>query len=183
MTITCRALGLFLLVSSSPAWAGELQVALGAGGGGSSWGSDPVGHSMAALGYRFRDLGSVNFVGRLGYGDIDERYIAELSAGGTLYGRLGATRPNLRLALVHQHEEPVPSIEADPVGSAFGTGDGIRHRYGGLAQVAIDLPFAVTNERAEWVLSAYLASSAFVDERGPRSYLYGGLSLGVNYDL
>jgi len=176
-------LGIVLFASSSPAFAGEIQVALGAGGGASTWSADPIGHTMATFGYRFRDLASLNLTARLGYGGVDERLITELSGGGTLYGRLGITRPNLRLALVHQHEEPWPSIEADPVGSSFGVGDGIRHRYGALAQAGIDIPFAVTNGRAEWILGASVASSVFVDDRGPRSYVYGGLSLGVNYDL
>src|SRR4026209_320731 len=114
---------------------------------------------------------------------IDDRVISEFSVGGTLYGRLGVTRPNLRLALVHQHEEPYVSIEADPVGSGFGTGDGIRHRYGATAQLGIDVPFAVTNGKATWVLGAHVEAPVFVDERGPRTYLIAGATLGVDYDL
>jgi hypothetical protein len=172
-----------LVLAGARAQAGEVQVAMGASAGASTWDGDPVGHSVLRAGYRFRDLAAIDFGGRLGYGVVDERVITELSVGGTFYGRLGITRPNLRLALVHQHEEPVVSVEADPVGSYFGTGDGIRHRYGATAQLGVDVPFAVTNEKAQWVLGAHVAAPVFVDDRGPRTYVLAGVTLGVDYDL
>ena len=175
---------LFVLgVLAGEAQAGELQVALGASAGTSTWDGDPVGHYVGRLGYRFRDLAAFDFGYRFGYASVDERFIHELSAGGTIYGRLGAFRPYVRLAGVHQHEEPIVSVEADPAGALFATGDGIRHRYGGTAQLGVDVPFAVTNEKSQWVLGAHVASSVFPDERGPSTYLMGGLWLGVNYDL
>jgi outer membrane protein W len=180
-----KTLALLLMVAAlaAEAQAGEVQVSLGASAGTSTWSGDPVGHYVTRVGYRFRDLAAFDFGYRFGYASVDERFIHELSLGGTLYGRLGAFRPYLRGAGVHQHEEPIVSVEADPAGALFATGDGIRHRYGFTGQLGVDLPIAVTNVRSQWVIGAHVASSWFPDERGPSTYLMGGLSLGVNYDL
>jgi hypothetical protein len=172
------------LVLVGPAQAGEIELNLGAGGGTSTWPSDPIPFSYLRVGYRFADLFSIDYSGRTGYGPVDERVINELSLGATIFGRLGRVRPTLRLALVHQHEEPIPSIEADPWASLFGTGDGIRHRYGGAIQGGVEVPFRrKTGSRWQWNAGAHLAAAFFADERGPERYVYGGLSVGVNYDL
>ena len=61
---------------------------------------------------------------------IDDRVLTYLSLGSTLYGHIGIARPYVRLALVHQHEEPTSAYRDDPFGAMFGVGDGIRHRGG-----------------------------------------------------
>jgi hypothetical protein len=134
------------------------------------------------VGYCFGDLVAVDTVGRLGYGTVDDRVITYLSVGGTLYGRLGRVRPYVRLAVVHQHEEPMPGLRNDPFGAVFGVGDGIRHRGGLGSSLGLDVPVQRINS-TEIVLGVDTSGVWFPDPRGPKLYAGGSLWLGLNFGL
>lgn len=161
----------------------EAQLASGPAASASSWRGDGSISQSLRLGVRFHDLFAIDAVGRLGYGNVDERVLTYVSLGATLYGRLGpSVRPYARLALVHQHEEPTSAVRNDPFGAVFGVGDGIRHRGGFGASLGADFVVARSG-KAELVLGADANGAWFTDPRGPSLYLGGGLWAGVNYSL
>jgi hypothetical protein len=172
----------FLAVPSA-ASAGEIQVAAGPGAYASSWRGDGTFGQALKVGYRFADLIAVDALGRLGYGTVDDRVITYLSLGGTLYGRLGPVRPYVRLAFVHQHEEPTPGVREDPYGTIFGVGNGIRHRAGFGSSLGIDYPIQKTKSGIEVVVGIDTSGVWFPDPRGPKIYAGGALWLGLNFGL
>lgn len=179
------SLGLFvsyILLSARPARAGEVQVMLGAEGGSSTWARDPIGYTSFKLGYRMGDIASIYALTRLGYAPVNDRTLTYLSLGAQVWGRLGTTRPYVRAALSHQHEESITSVQAEPAGAIFGVGDGIRHRAGGEVALGIDFPLR-RDKRVQWVLSLEGSTILFPDPRGPQLYVLGGLAMGANYSL
>lgn len=164
------------------AHATEVQVASGPVANGSNWRTDGAFYQSLKLGLRFGDLASIDANTRLGYGTVDERVLTYLSLGSTLYGRIGRARPFVRLALVHQHEEPMSAYRHDPFGALFGVGDGIRHRGGFGSSLGCD--FVVhRGPRTEMVLGLDANGTWFPDPRGPTLYYGGGLWAGLNYSL
>jgi hypothetical protein len=182
----CSAFGgaivLALAFTASPARAGEVQLATGPGAYATTWRGDAAVAQSLKVGYRFADLIAVDFLGRLGYGTVDERMLEYLSLGATGYARIGATRPWLRLSLVHQHEEPSPAIHADPAGAALGVGDGIRHRGGFGASVGLDVPVHRGKATVVYV-GGDTSATWFPDPRGPTLYAGASLWLGLAYAL
>lgn len=181
-----RWVALLLSISSvlgpGTAAAGEVQVATGPGASASSWrGDGSVGQALK-LGYRFADLVAIDTLTRVGYGTVDSRVLTYVSLGATLFGRLGRVRPYARLALVHQHEEPVSAVRADPFGALFGVGDGIRHRGGFGSSLGLDVP-VYRNKQTELFFGADANGSWFPDPRGPQVYFGGALWAGLNYGL
>jgi hypothetical protein len=182
--VPAAALVLALLGASSPVSAhGErdLPVAVALSVDGSSWEGDGVGYGALRVGHRW-DWISVDFLGRLGYGTVDERMLSYFALGGSVYGRLGRTRPHLRLALVHQHEEPIVAVKADPLGALFGVGDGIRHRGGAMAGAGIDVPVGRMG-RGDLYVTVEASGTHFPDPRGPRWYWGAGAGIGWAYEL
>ena len=161
---------------------GEVIGALGATAGSSTWPGDPVAMSTLKLGYRFYDWIAPYYLGRLGYGPVNDRSLLTLSFGVQAWGRLGSTRPYARVSVLHQHEETLSAIRQDTGGALFGVGDGIRHRYGGELGVGIELPIH-RNKSAEFVVALETVADYLPDPRGPTWYVLGGASLGVNYSL
>jgi hypothetical protein len=172
-----------LVCAPSAARAGEIQLAGGPGAYASSWRGDATFGQALKVGYRFADLVAIDSMGRLGYGTVDQRVITYLSVGGTIYGRLGPARPYLRLAAVHQHEEPSPGVRADPYGTVFGVGDGIRHRAGFGSSLGVDYPIQRTKSGIEVTVGLDTSGVWFPDPRGPKIYAGGALWLGVNLGL
>jgi hypothetical protein len=168
--------------SPRAAAAGELQLATGPGAYASSWRGDGAFAQSLKLGYRMADLIAIDTVSRLGYAAVDERVLTYLSLGVTAYARLGRARPWARLALVHQHEEPLPAVRDDPGGTLFGVGDGVRHRGGGGASLGVDLPVH-RKDRTEVFLGLDSSLAYFPDPRGPTLYFGGSLWAGVHYSL
>ena len=169
-------------LSSSVASAGEVQLATGPGGYGSSWHGDTQLGQNVKLGYRFADFIAIDTVVRLGYASVDDRVVTYLSLGGTIYGRIGPVRPYARLAVVHQHEESTNAVKDDAFGAVFGVGDGIRHRGGFGSSLGFDVP--VTRKKSlELVLGLDATGSYFPDPRGPQVYYGGTLWAGLNYGL
>ena len=170
-----------MLFGPRRAQAGEIQVASGPGAYASSWRGDASAGEALRVGYRFADLVAIDTVGRLGYGTVDQRMITYLSLGGTIYGRIKKVRPSLRLAFVHQHEEPAPGVRNDPWGTVFGVGDGIRHRAGGSTSIGFDLPVERTHSGIEITVGVAADGNWFPDPKGPTIYAGGSLWLGLNF--
>jgi hypothetical protein len=180
-----RVLLLFLVLALAVprrASAGEVQLASGPGAQGSTWRGDGTFGAAVRVGYRFGDLVAIDTVERLEYGTVDTRVITHLSLGGTLYGRLGKVRPYVRLAVVHQHEEPAPGLRNDPFGAVFGVGDGIRHRGGFGWSLGVDVPVARVKS-TEVVIGLDTSGVWFPDPRGPALYAGGSLWVGLNLGL
>ena len=172
-------------LAASPARAGELDLAIGADAGASSWDEGAVGHGTFKLGYRFlRPWFQLTYLGKIGYASIDERVLSYFAVGAEVRPSLagGRVRPYLRASLVHQHEEPLVAIEHQPFQSLIGVGDGIRHRGGGALALGVELPLR-PHERGRWYASIDLTSTYFPDDRGPEHYVTLGAGLGVTWDL
>src|SRR5262245_58651298 len=95
-----------LTIGAGRAHAGELQLAVGLSGAGTSWPGDGAGVGSLRLGYRFMDLVGIYFLGKAGYGAIDDRVLLSLSVGAQIWGRIRSVRPFARVGLLHNHEEP-----------------------------------------------------------------------------
>lgn len=162
--------------------ATEVQVASGPVANGSSWRGDGSVSQSLKLGLRFKEMIAIDALTRLGYGTVDDRVLTYLSLGSTLYGRIGVARPYVRVAVVHQHEEPTSAVRNDPFGALFGVGDGIRHRGGLGSSLGADFVVA-KGRRAELVVGLDANGTWFPDPRGPSLYYGGGLWAGLNYGL
>lgn len=182
-------MALFLVMATAPlaapeARAGEVQLAVGLSGQGTSWSGrgDGSGSGTLRLGYRFLDLAGIYLLGRLGYGAVDDRLLVSLSAGAQVWGRLGALRPYARLGLLHNHEEPWPAVRHQPAGALLGVGDGIRHRTGLEVGAGFDIPLW---KRSRWELLLGLEGNAswLTYSFGPSWYWGGGASFGFHYAL
>ena len=172
-------------LAAAPARAGELDLAIGADAGGSSWDEGAVGHGTFKLGYRFlRPWFQLTYLGKIGYASTDERVLSYFALGAEVRPSLagGRVRPYLRASLVHQHEEPLVAIEHQPFQSLIGVGDGIRHRGGGALALGVELPLR-PHERGRWYASVDLTSTYFPDDRGPEHYVTLGAGLGVTWDF
>jgi hypothetical protein len=161
---------------------GEPQATFGAQAGSSTWPGDPVALTTLKLAWRFQDVIAPFFMGRLGYGHVNDRSLLTLAIGAQLWGRIGPVRPYLRAAIQHQHEESLAAVRNEPFGALFGIGDGIRHRAGGDFAAGVDLPlhhgpqlhvYATVEAVADW----------FPDPRGPSLYALGSAALGVSHSF
>lgn len=162
--------------------AGEFQTDIGLGGQGSSWRGDGSGYGALKLGFRFADVVAPYFMFRFGYANTDERFLTHLSLGVQAWLKTRSVRPYARFGLVHQHEETWSSVKAEPFGTIFGVGDGIRHRGGLEGALGADFPFAkVKSWQFHFLLEAVL--TGFPDSKGPPIYAGATGGLGFNYSL
>jgi hypothetical protein len=182
LLLTALLVSTLLGLAPSEARAGEAQLAVGMSGAATQWQGDGAAYGSLKLGYRFEDIVAIYYLGRLGYGGVDERMLTFLSLGAQLWGRIGFTRPYVRAAFVHQHEESVSAIQGDSAGALFGVGDGIRHRAGGEGALGVDFPFH-KQKSLEIFASVEGNVDYFPDPRGPAWYGGGGVALGFNYTL
>lgn len=171
-----------LCLASPAARASELQIAVGLNGAASDWRSDGAFAGTLHVGFRFIDLVGVYFLGRIGYGIVDDRMLESLSFGAKIWGRLGIVRPYARLGVLHIHEEPWAAVKNQPGGAILGVGDGIRHRTGLEAGLGIDIP-VYKKERWQLVVGAEATTDWVTFSSGPSWYWGGGLSIGFNYSL
>ena len=162
-----------LALAPLSATAGEVQLSIGLSGAASDWKSDGTGSGTLRLGYRFIDLVGIYFLGKLGYGAVDDRVLTGLQLGAQVWGRLGILRPYLRLGLLHIHEEPWTAVTNEPAGALLGVGDGIRHRTGLELGGGLDIPFM---KRQKWELLISLEGTAdwVTYSSGPSWYWGGG---------
>jgi hypothetical protein len=164
--------------------AGELDLALGLDAADSEWDEDHLSYGTFKLGYRFwQPWFQLTYIGKLGYGSVDERILTYLSFGPEVRPQLfERLRPYARATLVHQHEENVDAAQNQPFQSAIGVGDGLRHRGGFAGALGLEIPFYEL-PRGDWYLSFDLAATYFPDDRGPHRYLTAGASLGIKWDF
>ncbi len=182
MRRSALCLTLLCLTQSPRANAGEFQLAVALSGAGTSWSADGAGFGGLRLGYRFIDLVGIYFLGRVGYGAIDERLLVSISAGAQIWGRIRSVRPFFRVGLLHNHEEPWPAVQSQPAGAILGVGDGIRHRTGLEAGAGLDIPL-YRRKRFELYGSLEATAAWLTYSVGPAWYWGGGLAIGFNYNL
>jgi hypothetical protein len=180
-----RAWPIALLLALAPvAHAGEIQIDAGTALLASSWQGDFAGGGMLRLGYRFKRVISIDFVGWEQLAVVNDRMDTGLTFGVTGFIPLRRVRPSLRLFAIHQHEEGVVSVAQTPAGFLFGIGSGIRHRAGGGLTLGAEIPFHKSkNGDFEWVILADLEGIWFPDPLGPTFYWGGNLGVGFNYQL
>lgn len=161
---------------------GEIQLRWAAGGEGSSWLHDGAPITSVQLGFRFKDIVAPYLLFRIGYGNTNQRVLEMIQLGVQVWARLGIVRPYARFGVLHQHEEPWASVEADGIGSLLGVGDGIRHRQGIEGALGIDIPFV---RRRSWQFHATVEGlfTWIPTDNGPPIYAGGTLGLGFDYGL
>lgn len=175
-----------LLACAVPARAGstEAHAVLGLGGVKTEWRGDIGAASFLKLGLRPTPWIALCFLGRLGYGTVDQRMLTFVSIGAQVWplGSVGGVEPYARFFLAHQHEETLSVVRSDPFGALFGIGDGIRHRGGLEGALGLDIP--IHAEDGFEVFASIEGSTVwFYDPRGPTWYVSGSGGLGFNYDL
>ena len=173
-----------LLLISTLAHAGEIQLDAGTTLLGSSWQGDFSGGGLLRVGYRFKRVIALDFVGWEQLAAVNDRMDTGLTFGVTGFIPLKSVRPSLRVFAIHQHEEGVVSVAQTPGGFIFGIGSGIRHRAGGGLTLGAEIPLHKTKAGdLEWVITAEAETIWFPDPLGPTFYWGGNLSIGFNYIL
>jgi hypothetical protein len=181
MTITRWTLPLVLL-SAPIARAGELDMDFGAQATTTAWPDDHGGGAALCAAWYFRPWLGAAFVAKEQYATVDDRFLAYYSVNAAARQVAGPLRLAGTLGVVHQHEEPRAAIMAQPLESAFGVGDGIRHRMAARAGASVAWPFRV-HHHGDYYVAVDLDGTLFADkDRGPRWMTSAGLSLGFTYD-
>jgi hypothetical protein len=183
--------GGMVLVGSTPARAGEIQVDAGTTMLGSSWQGDFAAGGLVRLGYRFARIVAIDFVGWEQMATVNDRLDTGLTFGVTGFVPLKRVRPSLRVFAIHQHEEGAVSVAQTPGGFLFGIGSGIRHRAGGGLTLGAEIPLQCARPgELEWVIFVELQSIWFPPGApagpsglGPEFYYGGNLGIGFNYSL
>ena len=184
-TLLASSLALSLCLASALAGAAEHEIVAATGGGAltSTWRSDIGAYAPFELSYRYKELVSLDVLTRLGYAPVDQRMLTYLSIAASVWGHLGKAQPYARVALVHQHEESRPAIDADPGGALFGVGNGIRHRGGFAGSLGFDVPIQHVKNTGNWFVGLDSGATFFPDNRGPSWYFAASAWLGFALDL
>ncbi|NUP06331.1 MAG: hypothetical protein HOW73_09760 [Polyangiaceae bacterium] len=151
-------------------------------GGASTWEQDPNVQGSLHLGFEFIDIVSVDVLGRIGYGAVDERMLMLLGIGTKVALPFDVVIPHLRVMAIHAHETPVDAMHHDTFGHIMGVGDGIRHRFGIEGALGLSVVFA-KYKKASFLAQAEGYVDGFPDDRGPQVYGGAGLGLGVQVGL
>lgn len=188
----CRSVLLVsaIFVASLFAWAALPRTASAADfyvegtmlGEGSTWRGDGLIQGGIRSGFEFGDIVGVEAQARIGYGAVDERILELIGIGTKLSIPIKPISPHLRLAALHQHEEPAAAASEDPFGAAVGVGDGIRHRFGGEGAIGVDWFFAKV-KRVTFQATVEAYGDVFPDKKGPLFYGGGGLAIGLQYKI
>lgn len=171
------------LLGSTPAFAGELDLNFGLQATHTAWADDAGGGPTLGVGWFFTDLVGISFIGKEHYATVDDRYMSYFSINGVIRHDAGPLWIGASLGGVHQHEETMSAYEAQPLASAFGVADGMRHRMGGRAGVQLALPIAKLHA-GHMYLALDIDGTYFGEqERGPQWQQSVGLSLGVTREF
>ena len=172
-----------LLGASSPAHAGELDLNLGLQATHSAWSDDAGGGPTLQATWWFRDWIGASFIGKEHYAQIDDRYTSYYSLNATFRHDAGPVWLGGNLGLVHQHEETMAAIDAQPVASLFGVADGMRHRMASRVGFQLAVPFS-DRTKGDWYVALDLDGTYFAEEdRGPRWMQSIGVSVGFTHDF
>lgn len=155
---------------------------MGMGGAGTEWRGDGAFVTQLKLGYRFADVFGVYGDFQLGYAGVDQRVLTLFSLGVQLWGRLGFSRPFVRLSLLHQHEESLSVVAGDFFRAIMGIGEGIRHKAGVGLGLGVDLPF-YKKDKLRLFVTIEAMVKWFPGDMGPFVYMGGNLGFGMNYSL
>jgi hypothetical protein len=165
--------------ASAPALAGELDLNFGLQATHTEWSGDAGGGPVLGVGWWFTDWVGASFVGKEHYAQVDDRYMSYFSLNATFRHDVGPLWLGGSLGLVHQHEETMNAINEQPIASAFGVADGLRHRMASRAGVQLALPIADLHA-GHMYLALDIDGTYFAEEdRGPRWMNSVGISLGV----
>jgi hypothetical protein len=174
---------LALVMLTGTAVAGELDLDLGLQATTTGWPGDHGGGGALDLGYWFKPWLGASFIGKEQYATVDDRFMSYFSFNAAVRHPLGPLRLDGTLGLVHQHEEPRAAVDAMPIQSLFGVGDGIRHRMAGRAGVSLAYPFHA-HGHGDYYVALDLDGTKFMDtDKGPSWMTSVGLSLGFTYDF
>ena len=168
---------------STPVVAGELDIDLGLQATTTGWPDDGGGGPSLAAAWWFKPWLGASFIGKEHYATVDDRVMSYFSANGAVRHALGALRLTGTLGVVHQHEESRAAIMEEPLASALGVADGIRHRMASRAGFSLGLPFR-THDHGDYYVALDVDGTVFADaDRGPRWMSSAGLSVGFTYDF
>ena len=173
----------FLALASSPALAGELDVNLGLQATHTEWTDDSGGGPTLGVTWWFKDWLGASFVGKEHYATVDDRYMSYFSLNAALRTEAGPLWLVGNAGFVHQHEQTMAAIEAQPIASAFGVADGMRHRMATRVGVQLALPFS-DRAKGDWYVALDLDGTYFAEaERGPQWMQSIGISVGLTHDF
>ena len=178
------ALAILLVTAlSTTARAGELDLNFGLQATHTQWDDDHGGGpTLSAAWFVIPEVG-ISFIGKEHYSTIDQRYMSYFSLNAVFARRWDRVRLSGTVGGVHQHEETQDVIMEQPIASAFGVADGIRHRMAGRAgaQLAFTLSHLPTGD---FYVALDLDATVFAEEtRGPRWMNSAGLSLGFTHNF
>lgn len=169
-----------VLSLGSRAHAGELDLAGSLEGTSTGWEEDRAGGGTLRAAWFFRPWIAATFVGKEHYATVDERVLSYFALGVGTRRALGPVRVAGGIGLVHQHEEPMVAIEAQPLASLLGVGDGLRHRAGGRVGLEVAVPFR-RHRRGDFYAALSLDATRFADDHGPLWQASAGLGVGFTY--
>jgi hypothetical protein len=170
-----------VLGAAPPVAAGDLSLTAGVEGAQTTWDDDGAVFGSLRVSMRWWKHVSLYAHGKAGAAAVDERGIQQLSLGAELWTAWGPARPYLRFGAGHQHELPGDALDADPKGTLFGYGDGIRHRGGLGAAVGAQLPVRA-HARGDYFVGVELFADRLTGAPGPSVYWGAGLALGFRYE-
>ncbi|HUJ62112.1 MAG TPA: hypothetical protein VLX92_26580 [Kofleriaceae bacterium] len=172
-----------VLAVAVPAHAGELDIDAGAQATTTAWNGDHGGGAMLTAGYWFMSWLGASFIGKEQYATVDDRLLSYFSLNASARATLGSARLVGTLGVVHQHEEPRTVWEQQPLMSALGVADGIRHRFAGRAGASLQIPLR-TMGKADPYLGFDVDATVFGDtDKGPRWMMSAGVSVGFLWDF
>lgn len=180
-----RALSALLLTTAlaGTANAGELDMNLGLQATHTAWDDDHGGGPTLTASYLFRPWIGISFLGKEHYGTVDDRLMSYFSLNAIFRVPIDRFRLSGTAGFVHQHEQTRAAIEAQPLASAFGVADGMRHRMASRAGAQLALPFR-DRAKGDWYIGLDLDATYFAEEdRGPRWMTSIGLSVGFTHDF
>jgi hypothetical protein len=169
--------------AARPADAGELDLDLGLQATHTQWDDDHGGGPTLSAAYLFRPWIGASFIGKEHYATVDERYMSYFSVNALFRTKLERFRLSGTVGFVHQHEETRAAIDDQPIASAFGVADGIRHRMASRAGIQLALPIR-DRAKGDWYIGLDIDATYFADDdRGPRWMNSAGLSVGFTHDF
>jgi hypothetical protein len=174
---------LSLIGIAGTAQAGELDLNLGLQTTHTEWSGDNGGGPTLLAAYLWRPWIGAAFVGKEHYGKVDDRLMSYYSVNMLFRTQVERFRLSGTAGFVHQHEETRAAIEAQPIASAFGVADGMRHRMASRVGGQLALPFR-DRMKGDWYVALDLDGTYFAEAtRGPQWMTSVGLSIGFTHDF